>query len=108
MSIIQKNVFGDNIIYNIPPIYTRQLTIELQKEIIQLLEINNIASVVIRYEHGGETSEFSMRIANFLGDIGYKVNLNCCMMSEIKRNEFTFQKHPSVPSYALIQIGPIF
>ena len=108
MSIIQKNVFGNNIIYNVPPIYTRQLTIELQKEIIQLLESNNISSVVIRYEHGGETSEFSMIIAQFLRANDYKINLNCCMMSEIKRNEFTIQKHPSDPSYALIQLGSIF
>jgi len=49
MSIIQKNIFGDNIIYSVSPDFTRQLTDELQKEILSTLSALNVSSVVIRF-----------------------------------------------------------
>jgi len=108
MSIIQKNVFGDNIIYNVSPNFSRQLTNELQNEIISTLTTLNVTLISIRYEHGAETAEFVDIISQFLSYNGYKVYANAVMMSEIKRNEFSIQKHPSDPLCAIIKIGPLF
>jgi hypothetical protein len=107
MSIIQKNVFGDNIIYNVPPIYSRQLTTELQKEIISVLESNNIKGIMVRFEHGGETGEFANKIAQFLIDNNYTARTMGVMASEIQRNEFSIQRNPGDPTWAFIKIGPI-
>jgi len=107
MSIIQKNVFGDNIIYSVSPDFTRQLTDELQKEILSTLSALNVSSVVIRFEHGAETAEYVQKISQFLEENGFKVYLNGVMMSEIKRNEFTIQKHQSDSQFAKMIIGPI-
>lgn len=107
MSIIQKNVFGDNIIYSVSPDFTRQLTDELQKEILSTLSALNVSSVAIRYEHGAETGEYVLKISQFLKDNDFKVFQNGVMMSEIKRNEFSIQKHPSDSQFAMMKIGPI-
>jgi hypothetical protein len=50
MSIIQKNIFGDNIVYSVSPDFTRQLTPELKNEIITTLKNINVLSVSIRFE----------------------------------------------------------
>lgn len=107
MSIIQKNVFGDNIIYNVSPNFTRQLTNELQQEIISTLTSLNVSSVAIRFEHGAETAEFVAMISQFLRDRGFTVYANGVMMSEITRNEFSIRKHPTDPLFAIIKIGPL-
>lgn len=107
MSIIQKNVFGDNVIYYVSPNFTRQLTPDLQNEIISTLTTLNVTAVSIRFEHSGETSEFVNIIAQFLRQNGFAVYVNGIMMSEIQRNEFSFQKHPSDPAFAIIKIGTL-
>ncbi len=107
MSIIQKNVFGDNIINTVSPNFSRQLTNEVQKEIIATLRTLNVTSVAIRFENGAEPSEFVAKVSKFLADNGFKVFANGVMMSEITRNEFSIQKHPSDPAFAIIKIGPI-
>ena len=105
MSIIQKNVFGDNVIYNVSPNFSRQLTKELQEEIISILKTLNVTSVAIRYEHGAETAEFVNKVSEFLLNNGFPVYPNGVMMSEITRNEFSIQKHPTDPLFAIIKIG---
>ena len=107
MKIIQKNIFGDNIIFNISPNFTRVLTSELQIELITTLKELNVSAVSIRYEHGAETREFVNLISQFLSQNGFRVFSNGVMMSEILRNEFSIQKHPSDTSFAMIKIGPL-
>lgn len=82
------------------------MTGELQKEIISTLSKLNVTSVAIRYEHGAETVEFVGIVSQFLIDNGFKVYANGVKMSEITRNEFSIQKHPSDPLFAIIEIGP--
>ena len=108
MSIIQKNVFGDNIIYVVPQPLTRNLSKEIKSEILSIIKNFGASSAVIRYEHGGETSEFSYIVSQFLEENNIKVNVIPVMMSERKRNEFSIQKHPSDPEYVMIKIGPIY
>lgn len=107
MSIIQKNVFGDNIIYTVSPDFTRQLTDELKNEITSTMSSLKVTSVVIRYEVGAETLDYVTLVFQFLKENGFQVHTNGVMMSEITRNEFSIQKHPSDPSFAIIKIGPL-
>jgi hypothetical protein len=107
MSIIQKNVFGDNIIYSVSPDFTRQLTDELQREILSTLSELNVSAVAIRFELGSETGEYVLKISQFLDKHGFKVYSNRVMMSEITRNEFSIQKHPSDSQVAIMKIGPL-
>jgi hypothetical protein len=107
MSIIQKNIFGDNIVYSVSPDFTRQLTPELKDEIISTLRSLNVSSVSIRFEHSSETAEFAGIISHFLQDNGLGVFTNGVMMSEIQRNEFSIQKHPSDPNFAQLKIGTL-
>lgn len=107
MSIIQKNIFGDNIIYNVSPDFTRELTIELEKEIISTLKYLNVSSVSIRFEYSSETAQFVEIVSRFLQNNGFGVFANGVMMSEIQRNEFSIQKHPSDPNFAILKIGTL-
>ena len=107
MSIIQKNVFGDNIIYTVSPDFTRQLTDELKNEITSTMSSLKVTSVVIRYEVGAETLDYVTLVFQFLKENGFQVHTNSVMMSEITRNEFSIQKHPSDPSFAIIKIGSL-
>ena len=106
-SIIQKNVFGDNIIYTVSPDFTRQLTDELKNEITSTMSSLKVTSVVIRYEVGAETLDYVTLVFQFLKENGFQVHTNGVMMSEITRNEFSIQKHPSDPSFAIIKIGSL-
>ena len=108
MSIIQKNIFGNNIVYSVSPDFTRQLTQELQDEIISTLRSLNVSSVSIRFEHSSETAQFAGIVSQFLQDSGFGVFTNGVMMSEIQRNEFSIQKHPSDPNFAILKIGTLF
>jgi len=83
------------------------LSDELKQEIISLLNSLSVSQVAIRYEHSAETKEFVQVIARFLESNGFKVYQNGVIHSEIQRNEFTIQKHPSDPAFAKITIGPI-
>jgi len=107
MSIIQKNIFGDNVIYVVPQSLSRNLTKELKSELLSIIKDIGASSAVIRYEHGGETEEFSNIVANYLCENNIKVNMISVMMSEIKRNEFSIQQHPSDSDYVIIKIGPL-
>ncbi|MBS1600606.1 MAG: hypothetical protein JST75_20445 [Bacteroidetes bacterium] len=107
MNFIQKNVFGDNLIYTVSPNFSRQLTSELKEEIIFLLNTFNATSVSIRFEHGSETAEFATLVAQFLTNNKFNVYKNEVMMSEIKRNEFSIKQHPSDSGFAIIKIGSI-
>ena len=107
MSIIQKNVFGDNIIYTVSPDFTRQLTDELKNEITSTMSSLKVTSAIIRYEHGAETLDYVTLVFQFLKENGFQVHTNSVMMSEITRNEFSIQKHPSDPSFAIIKIGSL-
>jgi hypothetical protein len=108
MSIIQKNMFGHNVIYVVPQPMTRNLTPEIKTELLSIIKDLGASSAVIRYEQGGETAEFSNIVAHFLGENNIKVNMVNVMMSEIQRNEFSIQKHPSDPDYVIIKIGPVY
>ena len=66
-----------------------------------------VTSVVIRYEVGAETLDYVTLVFQFLKENGFQVHTNGVMMSEITRNEFSIQKHPSDPSFAIIKIGPL-
>ena len=107
MSIIQKNIFGDNIVYSVSPDFTRQLSPELKDEIISTLKNIIISSISIRFEHTSETVQFAGIISQFLQDNGFGVFTNGVMMSEIQRNEFSIQKHPSDPNFAILKIGSL-
>ena len=107
MSIIQKNIFGDNIVYTVSPDFTRQLTPELKNEIISTLKSLNVSSVSIRFEHSSETAQFAGIVSQFLQDNGFGVFANGVMMSEIQRNEFSIQKHPSDSNFAILKIGTL-
>jgi hypothetical protein len=107
MSIIQKNVFGDNVVYVVPQALSRSLTLEVKSELLSIIKDMGASCAVIRYEHGGETKEFSNIVANFLCENDVKVNMVSVMMSEINRNEFSIQRHPSDPDYVIIKIGPL-
>lgn len=108
MSIVQKNVFGDNIIYQVSPNYTRNLNKELETEIISILRALGVSSIIIRIENGAETKQFAQTVAKFLIKNGFNnVKIIPVMMSEITRGEFSIQKHPSDPDFAIIKIGPL-
>ncbi len=108
MSVIQKNIFGDNVIYSISPDFTRQLNDQLQGELLLVLGELEVNAVVIRIESGGETSQFANIIAEFLQKSNIMVaNIISVTQSEIERNEFSIQKHPSDPNFAIIKIGPL-
>ncbi len=107
MDIIQKNVFGDNVVYYVSPDFTRNLTDELKTQIILALRTLNVSSVAIRCEHVAEAVQFATIVSQFLRESGFQVYMNTVMMSEIQRNEFSIQKHPSDPDFAIIKIGPI-
>lgn len=107
MSILQKNVFGDNIIYHVSPDFSRQLTEDLKNEIITALKTFGVSCVTIRYEHTAETAEYVTNVGQFLQQNGFTVHSTQVMMSEIQRNEFSIEKHPSDPNFAKIKIGPL-
>lgn len=107
MSIIQKNIFGDNIIYQVSPNFTRNLDIDLKSEILNTLKNLNVTSVTIRFESSGESAEFVAKITNFLKSENFAVYSTGVMMSEIQRNQFTIEKHPSDPNFAKISIGTL-
>ncbi len=107
MSIIQKNIFGDNVVYSVSPDFTRQLTTELKNEMISTLKSLNVSSVSIRFEHSSETVQFAGIVSQFLQGNGFEVFANGVMMSEILRNEFSIQKHPSDPNFAILKIGTL-
>ena len=104
MSINQKNVFGDNVVH---VVQSRELTPEMQKEVLAFIHNCGAKSAVIRYENGGETQEFSEFVGNFL----VRNNINAIprpvTQSEMRRNEFSIQQNPSDPDYVIIKIGPI-
>jgi len=107
MSIIQKNIFGDNVVYSVSPDFTRRLTPELKNEIISALKSLNVSSVSIRFEHSSETAQFAEIVSQFLQENGFGVFVNGAMMSGIQRNEFSIQKHPSDPNFAILKIGTL-
>lgn len=63
MSIIQKNIFGDNIVYNMSPNFTRQLPIELQNDLISTLNSWYVSSISIRFEYSSETAQYVAHVA---------------------------------------------
>lgn len=107
MNIIQKNVFGTNNIFIVSPDFIRQLTLELKDEIIFTLKSLSVSSVSIRYEYSSETTQFVGIVSQFLQENEFVVFANGVMMSEIQRNEFSIQKHPSDPNFAIIKIGTL-
>jgi hypothetical protein len=108
MSIVQKNIFGDNIVYSVSPNFTRNLNEELQREILNILKEMDVESIKIRYENGGETNEFSNIIAQFLQNNGFRnIFLQPVLMSEIQRSQFTIEKITDDTNFAMICIGPI-
>ena len=107
MDIIQKNIFGNNTVYIIPPNYVRTLDDKLKKEISGVIQNLGVNSATIRYENGGETKEFSETVKKFLIEWGlHNVNLMPVLMSEIERNEFSIQVNPGDQNWAIIKIGP--
>jgi hypothetical protein len=108
MSIVQKNVFGNNITHQIWPDFTRNLNEVLKEEITSILKELEVTSAVIRIEHGSETNQFAQIVAQFLLSIGINVSqIIPVMMSEIQRSEFSIQKHPSYPTFAIVKIGTL-
>jgi hypothetical protein len=108
MSIVQKNVFGDNITYQISPDFTRNLNEDLKEEITSILKELEVTSAVIRIEHGAETNQFAQIVAQFLLSIGINVSqIIPVFMSEIQRSKFSIQKHPSDPTFAIVKIGTL-
>jgi|GEM_PF-1251656 len=106
MSIIQKNIFGDNVIFQVPPNYSRVLDNQLKKEILSLFNTLGMKSATIRFENGAETKEFAGKVRLFLLDSGVTpVNTVSMGQSDIERNEFSIKQHPSDTSWAMINIG---
>jgi hypothetical protein len=106
-NIIQKDFSGDKIIYNVSPDYTRQLTDELQEEIISALKSLDVSSVSVRFEHSVDTTDFVDLVCQFLKNNGYKVYANGFTMSNISKNEFSIKRHNSDPTFASIKIGSL-
>jgi hypothetical protein len=109
MDIIQKSVFGDNILhYFVPETFVRKFDDDLKKELNEALRALNPQRIRIRFEHGGETQEFAELVANFL--IGEGFNLEQVlpvMMSEIPRNEFSIKPHEADNALIVIRIGSL-
>ena len=106
-NIIKKDFSGDKIIYNVAPEYNRQLTVELQEDLIEALKSLEVSSVSLRFEHSADTTDFADTVCQFLKNSGYNVFANGYVMSNISRNEFSIKKHNSDPSFASIKIGSL-
>lgn len=105
MSVLQKNINEDSVIYTVSPDFSRQLTNELQAEIIFVLTELNIATVEIQFEYSADTAEFASFLSYFLSTNGYVFCEKVSMKSEMKKNEFSIQIDPSDSLRAIIRIG---
>ena len=106
-TIIKKDFSGDKVIYNVSKEHIRQLTSELQEEIIAALKSLEVSSVSVRFEHSIDTTEFVDSVCQFLKTNGYQVYANGIVMSNITRDEFSIKRHNSDPSFASIKIGSL-
>ena len=107
--VIQRNVFGNNVINLVsdPSSFYRELTDGSKRKILDFLELNDLTSVVIRFEFTAESSELVQKINQFLLENNYKVYITSVMQSEIIRNQFTIERHPSDDTFAFIKIGSV-
>ena len=109
MNIIQKNIFGKNIVYSISPEFLRNLTPEAKGKIINLLNQLDVHSVVIRITNAGENLEYAEIVREFLLANGIQVyQIIPNPFSGYHRKQFTIEKHPSRVGVAIIKIGPLF
>lgn len=106
-AIVTNNQVGNNVIYNISANFSRVLTIEMKNQILVTLTKLVVTSVTIRFVESSETKEYVGFLSEFLKSNGYNVFSNGVLFSEIQRNEFTIEKHPSDVTFAKITIGSI-
>ena len=106
-AIVTNNQIGDNNVYNVAPSFSRQLTDLHKLEVISRLNTLGVTNVKIRFEATSETEEFVGSVATFLKSRGFEVITMAGTQSGIRRRQFSIIRHPSVPLWAIIEIGSL-